>query len=338
MKPSSPAKEGKGPARWSAQLPSMAAGRAAAAGAVGRTWLEGLDASIAHLERAWKIRVTDALDGGSHAFIGCAQGDGGEAFILKIEIPDNPAGEFLRGVRTLERAAGRGYCRLFAFDEPRRAALLERLGEPLSRSGFPAKKQMEIICAALKESWKLPVSEMETGRPGESYDWFRKYIPGAHAALGRPCDGGVVDVARRFLDELEARTDPAGYVLVHGDAHNNNMLRAPGLDQYKFIDPDGRCFERSYDLGVLMREWPGEYAGAPVEAGRRRCEFLGRMTGVDAWDIWQWGYLQMVATGLILLEIGQAALGGEMLGIAGAWSSANAPERLFAGPEREANL
>ena len=78
-------------------------------------------------------------------------------------------------------------------------------------------------------------------------------------------------------------------------------------------------FEKSYDLGVLMREWPDEYKTDPVRNRHERAEFLSELTGVDAGEICAWGYLQMVSTAFILLQIGQNELGNTMLNIASAW-------------------
>ena len=304
---------------WSESLSTMTRGKAQAAGEIGRRWLTELDGIIASLERDWRIEVTRALDGGSHAFVGEAVGQGGEAYVLKAELPDNPTEEFLRSAAALRLMDGKGYCRLYACDGVRRAALLERLGEPLSRSGLPPDAQMRIICAALRVGWDTPCPGLEPNAGG--YDWFRRYIPEAYGALSAPCRREVVDQALERLCGLERRTDPSGWVMVHGDAHNNNMLRAPGADdEYKLIDPDGILFERSYDVGVLMREWPDEYAAAPLAAGRARCAFLSALTGVSEADIWDWGFLQMTATALILLQIGQAELGQTMLRIAEKWT------------------
>ena len=57
-------------------------------------------------------------------------------------------------------------------------------------------------------------------------------------------------------------------IWVHGDAHNNNMLNVPGTKHYKSIDPCGHFLKKNYDVGVLMREWPEEYAPNPLEKGR----------------------------------------------------------------------
>ncbi|MBQ8952944.1 MAG: phosphotransferase, partial [Clostridia bacterium] len=189
---------------------------------------------------------------------------------------------------------------------------------PLRLSGLPPRTQMTIICQALRASWETPAEELPVFPGG--HGGFGKFIGEAYESLSRPCSREVIDRALEMVSALGKRTDPAAYVMVHGDAHNNNMLRVPGTDEYKFIDPDGMVFERSYDVGVLMREWPEEYAAASLAAGRDRCAFLSGLTGVPQEDIWDWGFLQMTATALILLQIGQDELGHTMLAIAEKWT------------------
>ena len=301
--------------KWSEHLPEMVRGRAKALGETGENWLNGLDRMIAGLERRWGIRVQEVLDGGSHALIGLAETPYGEARILKIDLPDNSEAEYMQSIRMLENAKGRGYCALYAYDASLRAALLERLGERLKLSGLSPYRQMEIICDALRESWRMDAPACPTG----GYEWFRNYIPETFEALGKPCGTKLIDAALAVLDSLERRTKPEEYVPVHGDAHNNNMLRVSGTEEYKFIDPDGIVFEKSYDLGVLMREWPDEFEeDVPAEVVKRS-EFLSELTGVDSRDIRDWGFLQMTATALVLLQIGQDELGIRMLKIAEKW-------------------
>lgn len=304
---------------WRDKLPDMVLGKARAAGEAGVRWLETLDDIIRDLERRWNIRVTDVLNGGSHAFVGTATDANDCEYILKIDIPDCPEEDFLRSAAVLHQAGGRGYCRMFAGDARHRALLLERLGETMRQSALSPTEQMTILCRAMKEGWQPPTEELKKYCSIGNAAWFRDFIGETWESLGRPCPEKIVRTALSFVRSLEEHTVPAEYVMVHGDAHNNNMLRVPGSDQYKFIDPDGLIFEKSYDVGVLMREWPEEFEPAPLPKGRERCEFLSALTGVDSRDIWEWGFLQMTATALILLQIGQQELGMRMLRIAEAW-------------------
>ena len=96
-------------------------------------------------------------------------------------------------------------------------------------------------------------------------------------------------------------------VLVHGDVHQWNALRAG--DGWKLVDPDGLLAEPEYDLGVLMREDPVELlAGDPWE---RAC-WLADRTGTDPTAIWEWGVVERLSTGLLLTALGMP-VGDDML-------------------------
>jgi streptomycin 6-kinase len=104
-------------------------------------------------------------------------------------------------------------------------------------------------------------------------------------------------------------------VLVHGDVHQWNALRA--ADGFKLVDPDGLIAEPEYDLGVLMREDPVELiAGDPWERAHR----LAARTGTDATAIWEWGVVERVSTGLVCAGVGLQPLASQMLGAADAIS------------------
>ncbi len=301
-------------------LPAMLLGRAAALGAPGTRWLDGLDALVAELEMRWRIRVSAAMQGGSHAFAVPAIRDDGSRCVLKIELPDEDESVFLQGLEALRAADGRGYARVYDSDAAARAVLLEQLGPTLRSLNWPIRRQMEVLCDVLQETWAIPAGNAKLPDGAASVNWFRGFISEAWTALEQPCPRRVIDRAMAFLDGREARRGAAERVLLHGDAHNNNLLQTLDGSGFRFIDPDGILYEPAYDLGVLMREWPEEYAAAPLEAGLARCEFLHRRTGVDAEGIWAWGYLQTVSTSLVLLQIGQAALARRMLAVAEAWA------------------
>jgi len=301
-------------------LSPMVIGKARAAGEAGLKWLENLDRLIDTLAEKWNLTVGSPMSGGSHACVCPAIGTSGEEYILKVEIPDTTGEEFLNSVRALQIADGHGYAKLIAFDTENRASLLERLGKPLKTLGFPPRRQMEIICDALKETWQTDVRGVSLLTGDGSIGWFRSFIPDAWDALDRPCSGRVISQAMRFVDSRAALMNPSDWTLIHGDAHNGNTLQSLyNNEAFKLIDPDGLIYEKEYDLGVLMREWPEEYVSDPIAAGRERAGFLCGLTGADPRGVWEWGFLQMTATALILLQIDQKDLGSEMLRIAEAW-------------------
>lgn len=117
--------EGSGESRRS--LPEAVLRRAQSLGAVGEAWLANLESTIAALEGQWNVTVGQALSGGTHGFVAPADGKNGEAYVVKIELPDGLGGDFTRGVTALEKAGGQGYAKLYAYDTKRKACLLERL-------------------------------------------------------------------------------------------------------------------------------------------------------------------------------------------------------------------
>lgn len=311
------------------EVPPLVRRRAETTGPAGEAWLGGLDSCIDRLQTQWNIEVGAPLAGGTHAYVAPAQGRGdGRPYVLKIESPETEMhGDFAYGLAVLKLADGQGYPRLYAWDEPGRACLLERLGRPLSDLGLQVDRQIEIVCKALTASWEIPIGEASLPPREGSVSWFRSFMEGTWQALGRPCSERVLRKATAFLHCREAQQNPAAYVLVHGDPHSRNTLQVPGApDCFKLIDPDGLFYEKAYDLGVLMREWPEAYRGDPVGAGRRRCALLHDLTGVDRQAIWQWGYLQTLSTGFVLLRTGQADAGRDMLGVAEAWWGENLPD------------
>jgi streptomycin 6-kinase len=275
------------------------------------------------LAREWGIEVGATLRGGSDSFVAEAVTRTGDPAVLKIQLP----GDAGRELETLRLAGGRGYVRLLAADAGRRAMLLERLGPALDSLGLPVAEQIEILCATLRQAWAVPPD------PGfmsgaEKADWLAAFIADTWRALDRPCAERDVERALACAAARAAAHDPRDAVLVHGDAHNANALAVPGRPEaFKLIDPDGLFAERACDLAVPLREWSGALlrTGDPARAARERCALLSRLTGVAPRPIWEWGYMERVSTGLLLLQVGREQEGAEMLAVAGALAAAPAP-------------
>ena len=108
-------------------------------------------------------------------------------------------------------------------------------------------------------------------------------------------------------------------MLVHGDAHGWNTLRA-GPNEYKLVDPEGLVSERAHDLVVPMRESHAELlAGDALSLGIARAHRLSELTEVPVEPIWQWGSLERVSTGLYCLTLGDEG-GRDFLAVADRWA------------------
>jgi streptomycin 6-kinase len=75
-----------------------------------------------------------------------------------------------------------------------------------------------------------------------------------------------------------------------------------------------------------MREWSRELLAAPdpVAAARARCATLSRLTGVPGQPVWEWGFMERVSTGLLLLSLGREQEGRLMLDVAEVIAGADA--------------
>lgn len=115
-------------------------------------------------------------------------------------------------------------------------------------------------------------------------------------------------------------------VLVHGDGHawNTLELRHGESARFHLIDPDGLHAEPECDVAISMREYNDELMGGnPLELGRRRAQALAAHTGADAQRIWEWGFIERVSTGLLLMRTDKDAVSGRMfLRIARSWTGA----------------
>ncbi|WP_077604968.1 aminoglycoside phosphotransferase family protein [Oceanobacillus sojae] len=308
--------------KYEREIPPLVISRATANGEAGKKWLEKLNDVILELENQWKIRVGQTLFGGSTAFVANAVNEQGNEYVIKIEMPDSVGQvDFSNAIKALEMVNGNGYVKLFAYDYDKKASLLERLGKPLKETGKPIPEQINIICSTLQKTWTVPFQHSILQSNKEVFSWFSGFIESTWKSLNYPCSERTIALAYHFLHSRHRNENPKNHVLVHGDAHNTNILQDTSKEnQFKLIDPDGILYEKAYDLGVLMREWTEEYQHHPVAKGMERCAHLSMLTGVDKQAIWEWGFLQCVSTGLLLLAIDNKS-GRDLLAVAEAWTN-----------------
>jgi streptomycin 6-kinase len=303
--------------------------KAVALGVEGDNWLRSLPDVLADLESEWNVLVGQPLPGGSEAYVAAATTHDGSEAVIKLEIPSDPSlpmeTRFATTSWILSAGHGRAYAHLIRSDESRRALLLERLGPSLRTSGLGVPAQIEVLCGMLREAWKVAACvPLESG--ADKARRLAEFITTTWAELGQPCSERVVELALAFADARAAAFDPERSVVVHGDAHASNALRALGEEsaeprRFKFVDPECFLVEPSYDLGISMRDWTDELlAGDAARVGRERCDLLARLSGVAPQPIWEWGFIERVSTGLLVLKVGAETIGRDMLAVADQWS------------------
>jgi streptomycin 6-kinase len=296
-------------------VPDLVRRRAVSEGSTGLAWLASLDATLASLEHDWSLTIGPALDGGSAAFVAEAKTLRGESVVVKVSTPETDAGRHEADV--LRAAAGKGYVTLLRHHAPRRAMLLEHLGERLETSDLPYEHQMNIVCATLLEAWMLVPAGMDFPTGADKANALGTDIVRMWNESGQPCSSAVIDKALLYCRERAVSYRREHAILAHGDPHPANILAVPGTDRFKFIDPDGIAIEPAYDLGVLLRAWDEGLGGRHAhDIARSHARHLATRTQVSAEAIWQWGFIERVSTGLTLLQLGEQAKGQQFLSIA----------------------
>jgi streptomycin 6-kinase len=289
------------------RVPSPVCAKAMAVGA--DAWLEALPELVTEISTDWSLRVTDTFDGGTEALVAAVELEDGTPAVLKLPIP---SGEVRHEATTLRLAAGEGCVRLLRYDESRQALLLERLGRSLHELRLPLRARHEILCATAQRVWRRAAGRgLPTG--ADKGRRLAGWIATAWEETGRPCSERVVEHALACAERRIATHDDARAVLVHGDVHEWNALRA--AEAFKLVDPDGLLAEPEYDLGILMREDPVELmTGDP----RERARWLANRTGLSETAVWEWGVVERVSTGLLATNVGLQPAGRDMLGAADA--------------------
>lgn len=285
-------------------------------GEIGRRWLAELPARLDDIADDWQLQIVDQLSGGTEALIfSVFQTD--RPAVLKIGLPGSLAGE----ASTLKMAQGRGYVQLLDYDRGRDVMLLAPLGDRLADAALSSREQIKIICKTLNVAWQdvettqYLVSGAEKARQQESY------IQSNWDLLQPAYDSAICAQAISFAKDREQAFDPSKSVLVHGDAHIWNTLQSSqGTDDYLFVDPDGIFGEPAIDLAISMREWKEELLnGDTLSLGKARCALLSDLTGVNDQAIWQWGFIEHVACGLLDIQLNGKKAADQHLTIASRW-------------------
>jgi streptomycin 6-kinase len=235
-------------------------GRARALGPAGEEWLSVLPSIVESLAHDWDLRLGRELGGGTAAYVVEANDD----LVLKIELPEGDG--FGARAAVLAAADGRGYARLYAHDEPRRAFLLERL--------LPAPVGYDEIARTLPAAWTVDVGvELPTGALKATQ--LAEFIE-------RRADGLDVTRVLELCASRAAAYAPATAVVVHGDAQAANLLRRAN-GEHAFVDPEPCRCEPEYDLAVAQRHLP-------------------KAEGNDA--VQEWHAIERTSTALELIRIG----------------------------------
>ena len=238
-------------------------------------WLRALPELIEWLAGRWALTVGPAFPNIWLNYVAAATRRDGQPCVLKIS---RHVDETRNEIAALRLWDGTGAARLLEADLELGALLVERL-EPGTMLVEVAEgdddRATQLTAELLAELWRPPVPPDGAGlRTLES--WCAAYDRN-RAALSRGEGGFPVALFER-ADVLRAEllASTAAPVVLHGDMHHYNVLRAERSD-WLAIDPKGLFGDRCFDVCQFLRN------PKPVPAGvnRRRLDIFCAELGLD---------------------------------------------------------
>ena len=269
-------------------------------------WLDELPSVVESLAQEWSLTVGTTLRGGHAALVVEATLAEGTAAVLKVGVPGTRR-ELTFEATALRLAEGDGCANLLRVDLDRGALLLERLGAALYDVVPDPGARHDILCDVAVRCWRPVGPDVDLPTGADKAHEYAELLPRLWEETGEACSRATVEDALACMERRRRAHDDRHAVLVHGDVHDFNVLRA--MDgSFKLIDPVGLRAERACDLGTIIRCNPE--AGDDLHARAKR---LANRTGVDAVAIWEWGTIHRVIGGLYSRKIGLQPFGDLVL-------------------------
>jgi streptomycin 6-kinase len=240
--------------------------------------------------RAWDLTVDAPFELSYHYVAAVTCADGTPA-VLKLGVPGG--GSLAEEAPALAAFDGRGAVRLLRADLGLGALLLERV-EPgwRARDLVPAR-DAEAISAAVSVMRRLHVPA-PIGCPlpdaVNQAAAFDEYVR-THGDRG-PLPVDLVARAAALMRELSASATER--VLLHGDLHHDNILRA-GREPWLAIDPHGLVGDPGYEVGALLfNPDPDDRDAALTALVPARVEQLADELAMPVDRVVAWGFVKAV--------------------------------------------
>ena len=253
-------------------------------GAAGEQWLTDLPRILDDTARDWRLTVGEPFHLTLHYVTAVTRDDGTPA-VLKLGVP---GGDSLREEAPALRAfAGRGAVRLLRADLDRGALLLERVA--------PGGRLRDLVPHHDTEATTIATTVMKELAKATSTDdlpdlvtrarAFDRYTPG-------PLPTDLVRRAGGLMRELCA--DAPARVVLHGDLHHDNILRAT-RGEWLAIDPHGLVGDPGYETAsLLFNPEPDDRDPALTALVPARVEQLADELAMPVDRVVAWGFVKAV--------------------------------------------
>ncbi len=259
-------------------------------GEEGTGWLARLPGLLLSLEQQWSLTVMPPFVPLTYNYVAPAVRSDGLDVVLKVGFP---SAEFSSEMEALRLYDGHGIVQLLEADPERGAMLLEYLkpGTPLS-SLTDDEEATSIAAAVMSQLWRPAPIEHQfptVATWASGLGRLRKQFDGTTG----PLPAALVERAEALFTELLASASEP--VLLHGDLHHDNIVRAE-RQPWLALDPKGLVGEPAYEVGALLRNQLPEPLtlsnGGRILA--RRLDQLAEELNPDRERLRAWGVAQAV--------------------------------------------
>jgi streptomycin 6-kinase len=256
----------------------------------GARWLAGLPATVREIARDWDLTVGAPFELSYHYVTAVTCGDGMPA-VLKLGVPTGTS--LAEESPALAAFAGRGAIRLLRADLDRGALLLERVTPGWRLRDLVPARDSEATSAAVGVMRRLHVPPPPGGTIPDLVGQaraFDDYVT-VHGDAG-PLPLDLVVRAGGLMRELCAAA--TGRVVLHGDLHHDNILRAT-REPWLAIDPHGVVGDPGYELGALLyNPDPDNRDEALIALVPSRVEQLADELSMPPDRVVAWGFVKAV--------------------------------------------
>lgn len=256
----------------------------------GVAWVAALPGLIDNYAERWSLVEIGSPFALSYNYVApVVRADGSEA-VLKVS---SPHGEHYGEIDALLLYNGEGVNRLLAVDREPGVMLLERLRPGTMLADLTDDEEATAIAAQLAQKLWRPAPAEHTFPTVAG--WFQAFASHrAHFGGGAgPLDERIFTTAEATVRELLADNQPP--MLLHGDFHHHNILRAERAP-WLIIDPKGLVGDPGYELGPFLYN-PLDLAARYPDLRPvlwRRIDQLSELLGFTRERVQGWGIAQAV--------------------------------------------
>jgi streptomycin 6-kinase len=268
-------------------IPEGLARSAATWGDAGARWLESLAVRVEVLVDRWGLRPDGPLLNGYCSLVLPVVSPQRGPCVLKVQWPHEEAEHEADALRTYD---GDGAALLFDTDDEHNALLVERCVP--GTAAWEADDTLAVCADVMTRLWR-PVDTDAPFDRGSLAGGRAEKIRRRFVEFGRPFDPALADAGADMFDALGESASRT--VLVHGDFHPDNVLRAE-REPWLAIDPKPLVGDPAFDCAQLVLNFYGAWGPRP-ECGRDMPSTISELAaaiGVEPFRVWGWTFARTV--------------------------------------------